>query len=528
MGALTQELNIAVIGCGYWGKNLVRNFYDLGALAAVCEQDTALGTSMAEQYAVPLRPVADVLADPQINAVVIAAPAEMHFALVTEALLANKDVFVEKPLSLTVQDGAALCDLAATQKRILMVGHLLQYHPAFLKLMGMCRDGALGRINYVASNRLNLGKIRTNENALWSFAPHDISMVLALMNDVPETVNAVGHCYLNKDIADVTTTHLTFASGQAAHIHVSWLHPIKEQRLFVTGEKGMVVFDDSEDWPSKICVYDHQINWRDGVPVPTRTDGRAVPVDPDEPLRLECQHFLDCVANGETPRTDGAEALRVLQVLDASQRSINEERPIELGKEISQSNNLIHPTACIDTPSEIGEGTKIWHFSHVLKNSQIGSNCNIGQNVVIGPNVTIGNGCKIQNNVSVYDGVTLEDDVFCGPSMVFTNVVNPRADVSRKDEFRETIVRSGASIGANATIVCGAEIGNHAFIGAGAVVTRDVPAHALMVGNPARRIGDICVCGERLPDEDWTNAECKSCSRTYERSSDTIRCTSEG
>ena len=184
-----------------------------------------------------------------------------------------------------------------------------------------------------------------------------------------------------------------------------------------------------------------------------------------------------------------------------------------------------HSTAVIDQGCQIGTGTKIWHFSHVLKNSRVGKNCNIGQNVVIGPNVTIGDGCKIQNNISVYDGVTLEDDVFCGPSMVFTNVVNPRAAVSRKDEFGETIVRTGASIGANATIVCGTEIGRYAFIGAGAVVTKDVPDHALMVGNPARRVGAMCICGERLPDGDWKTATCDACDRSYEQSNDAVRLT---
>lgn len=519
-----NEKNLAVIGCGYWGKNLVRNFHALNALAAICENDEILGHAIAEEYGVPLRPIADVLHDASIQSVVVAAPAELHHPLVSQALRAGKHVFVEKPLALTEADGTELCELALEENRILMVGHLLQYHPAFQKLKSLCDEGALGQINYIASNRLNFGKIRTNENALWSFAPHDISMILALFGDEPETINAVGHSYLSQSIADVTTTHLTFASGQAAHIHVSWLHPVKEQRLFVIGDRGMAFFDDGEDWPNKISIFDHQVNWYEGVPVPDKADGKPVPVEPAEPLRLECQHFLDCVAKDEKPLTDGAEALRVLRVLDAAQRSMNEQRPIVVSAEISENNDVqIHPTAIVDQPAEIGSGTKIWHFSHILKNSTVGENCNIGQNVVIGPNVSVGRGCKIQNNVSVYDGVTLEDDVFCGPSMVFTNVVNPRAEVSRKDEFGKTLVRAGATIGANATVVCGIEIGRYAFIGAGAVVTRDVPDHALMIGNPARQIGNMCVCGERLPDGDWQNAECGACDRKFERSGDAVR-----
>ena len=176
---------------------------------------------------------------------------------------------------------------------------------------------------------------------------------------------------------------------------------------------------------------------------------------------------------------------------------------------------FIHATAIVDEPAMIGEGTKIWHFSHVSENATIGKNCSIGQNVFIGQGVTIGDGCKVQNNVSVYAGVTLEDDVFCGPSMVFTNVINPRAEVERKHEFKKTLVRRGATIGANATIVCGTTIGKYAFIGAAAVVTKDVPDYTLVMGNPARAVGYMCPCGEKLPDGEWQDAVCASCGRTY-------------
>lgn len=172
-----------------------------------------------------------------------------------------------------------------------------------------------------------------------------------------------------------------------------------------------------------------------------------------------------------------------------------------------------HPTTVIDEGVEIGDDTKIWHFSHIMPNTKIGQGCSIGQNVVIGPNVIIGNNVKIQNNVSVYDGVTLEDDVFCGPSMVFTNVINPRSHINRKNEFRQTIVRRGASIGANATIICGVEIGGYALIGAGAVVTRNVPPYALMVGNPARQRGWVCKCGEKLVGQ--YKYTCKYCESSY-------------
>jgi len=172
---------------------------------------------------------------------------------------------------------------------------------------------------------------------------------------------------------------------------------------------------------------------------------------------------------------------------------------------------FVHSTVVIDEGVKIGKGTKLWHFSHVLVGSEIGENCNIGQNVVIGPDVSIGNKCKIQNNVSVYKGVTLEDGVFCGPSMVFTNIYNPRAEIGKMDQIRPTLVRNGATLGANSTIVCGHTIGRYAFIGGGAVVTKNVPDHALMVGNPAKQIGWMCDCGEKLNDI----MKCSACQKSY-------------
>jgi UDP-2-acetamido-3-amino-2,3-dideoxy-glucuronate N-acetyltransferase len=183
---------------------------------------------------------------------------------------------------------------------------------------------------------------------------------------------------------------------------------------------------------------------------------------------------------------------------------------------------FVHESSYVDEPCQIGEGTKIWHFSHVMANSVIGARCNIGQNVVISPGVRLGEGCKIQNNVSLYTGVTLEDFVFCGPSMVFTNVVNPRSEVVRKDEYKATLVKRGASVGANATVVCGITIGEYAFIGAGAVVTRDVPDFALVMGNPARRSGWMCRCGIKLRTNGRT-LTCETCGSRYDLHGDVLR-----
>jgi predicted dehydrogenase len=229
--------NIAVIGCGYWGQNLVRNFNQLGVLRMVCDL-TPTGRARATELAPTAQIVSDIaetLHNSGIDGVVIATPAETHFSVVQQALQAGKDVFVEKPLALTYEQGARLVQLAQKERRILMVGHVLEYHPAILRLRELVNDGALGKIQYIYSNRLNLGKIRTEENILWSFAPHDVAVTLRLAGSLPFQVIACGGSYVTPNIADVTVTNMLFDNGVRAHIHVSWLHPFKEQRLVVVG-----------------------------------------------------------------------------------------------------------------------------------------------------------------------------------------------------------------------------------------------------------------------------------------------------
>ncbi|HEY6085665.1 MAG TPA: DapH/DapD/GlmU-related protein, partial [Nitrospira sp.] len=313
----------------------------------------------------------------------------------------------------------------------------------------------------------------------------------------------------------VTISMLSFPSGVKAHIFVSWLHPFKEQKLVIVGDRKMAVFDDMEK-KDKLLLYPHSIDWINQTPIANKADACPVELDTHEPLRAECQHFLDCVATRQRPRTDGDEGLRVLSVLQRCQEALEKEahRGAKADAPASHRPFFAHESACVDTGVEIGGGTSIWHFSHVLKGSRIGKNCKIGQNVVVGPNAVIGNGVKIQNNVSVYEGVTLEDFVFCGPSMVFTNVFNPRSEIPRMDELRRTLVKQGATIGANSTILCGITIGRYALIGAGAVVTKDVPDHALVVGNPARVTGWMCSCGIKmlLKGEKGT---CPSCGKGF-------------
>ena len=509
--------NVAVIGCGYWGKNLVRNFYELNALKTLYDHDEKRGREIGSLY--PEVRIAgnltEVFQDDSIDGIVVATPAEFHYEVAKEALLAGKDVFVEKPLALKVREGRDLVTLAEGKKGILMVGHLLEYHPGVIKLKELISSGELGKINYIHSTRLNLGKFRTEENILWSFAPHDISVILLLLGEMPREVSAHGGSYLNQGVADVTMTTMDFPSGVKSHIFVSWLHPYKEQKLVIVGDRKMAVFDDVVP-KNKLLLFSHRIDWIDRVPVPRKEDAEVIHFEMEEPLRSECLHFLECIESRAKPRTDGENGMRVLEILDLCQKSLQEGGKVLQFEKQRHPDVFVHETACIDEPVDIGEKTQIWHFSHVMSGAKIGKNCVIGQNVFIGKGAILGNNVKVQNNVSVYDEVLLEDDVFCGPSMVFTNVFNPRSFISRKKEFRNTVIGKGTTIGANATIVCGNSIGQFAFIGAGAVVTKDVPDYALVYGNAGKVKGWMCQCAVELTFRSG-RAVCQACGKKYRK-----------
>lgn len=521
--------NLAVVGGGYWGKNLIRNFYELGALSFICDKNDVLKEFYAEKYPQVrfCTTFESVLNNESIDGVVLATPAAQHYAMAKQAFEHGKDVFVEKPLALSLAEAKELIALAEEQSQVLMVGHILQYHNAVLKLKSLIENGELGKLQYIYSNRLNIGKIRSEENILWSFAPHDISVILMLLGEMPKRLTTSGGHYLQEKVADTTITSMTFESGVKAHIFVSWLHPFKEQKLVVVGDKKMAVFNDTVE--DKLVLYPHTVEWRDRIPVAAKADAEIVPVTMSEPLKAECEHFLSCIENRTIPKTDGHEGLRVLKVLTASQQSLdNEGSGVDLNRERGltgtrgQKNEpcfFVHESSFIDDDVSIGDGTRIWHFSHVLRGSRIGEKCSFGQNVVVGPNVTIGKGCKVQNNVSIFEGLTLEDYVFCGPSMVFTNVLNPRAEIGRMDEMRHTLIKTGASLGANCTIVCGHTIGRYSFVGAGAVVTKDVPDYGLVLGNPAVLHGWMCRCGITLTFEN-DEAVCGVCGMRYRRHAD--------
>lgn len=314
---------VAVIGCGYWGKNLVRNFAQLRSLRWICDTSEAALKAQSQLYpeVQTTQQIEVVLNDSAVNGVVIASPAALHYSQAKAAVLAGKDVFVEKPLALHYTEGHELVTLAQEHHVLLMVGHILEYHPAVRMLKDIIQRGELGQVWYVYSNRLNLGKVRQEENILWSFAPHDISVIMSLMGAEPLIVSTSGGNYLQTAIADVTVTNLIFRSNQRGHIFVSWLHPYKEQKLVIIGDRKMAVFDDTVR-EGKLKIYDKGIEWRAGLPTPRQTAETTLFLEEVEPLRLECEHFLDCIRERKQPLTDGENGLRVLKVLEASQKSL--------------------------------------------------------------------------------------------------------------------------------------------------------------------------------------------------------------
>jgi predicted dehydrogenase len=326
------SIRLAVTGVGGWGKNLARNFFQIPdcSLEYICDLDAKKLDQLRLQLpgTVATSRFEDLLEDEGLHAVVVSTTAGTHYKLCKAALLAGKDVFVEKPFVLEVAQAEELTRLADDLGRVLMVGHLLEYHPIITRLKQMIDAGELGQIYYVYSQRLNLGTIRGDENALWSFAPHDISSILYLLGQEPTDITARGQAYLQRGIEDVVFLSLNFADRSMAHIHVSWLDPHKVRKLTIVGSKKMAVFDDLES-TEKLRIYDKSAQHSDTYNtfaeyITLRFGDITIPhVRVDEPLRLECQHFLECVRERKQPRSDGRDGLRVVKLLAAAQRSLD-------------------------------------------------------------------------------------------------------------------------------------------------------------------------------------------------------------
>ncbi|MDF2549494.1 MAG: hypothetical protein K0S07_561 [Chlamydiales bacterium] len=332
MSEVKYRREVALVGVGRWGKNIARNLQALNALHTIC--DTNHHSALSKQDYPDVALTSDyqaVLDHPKIKQVMIATPPISHYELAKRALFAGKDVYVEKPLCLNYKEGQELIEIAHRLGRILMVGHLLHYHPYVRKVQEMVGSAEIGKVQYIVSNRLNLGSFRLEENALWNFAPHDISVILSLVGfQLPEKVRCTGASYISKGIVDKSLTTLSFADDVRAHIYVSWLNPFKEQKLTVVGSSGMLVFDDTQDWDHKLTLYRNLVTWVDEtIPISNEAIPEPIIVPRLEPLREECRHFLDCCYQRVSPKTDGVEGLRVLQVLEAAQASLNEDGEVK-------------------------------------------------------------------------------------------------------------------------------------------------------------------------------------------------------
>lgn len=316
---------VAVIGCGAWGKNLIRNFAAFGVLRAVCDIDPLKARPLAHQYGVDTLSEEEIFTHSTIDAVVIASSAPLHVSQAEQALEAGKHVYIEKPMSLSVIDAKRLCALAKTHNRILMVGHILNYHPAFIALKN--RLSELGPLKHIYANRLGLGRFRRQESVLWDLASHDISLILALTQDMPQRVTATGQAFLMPQKPANALLTLTFANDLTAHIHASWLSPFKEQKLVVIGEKAIAVFDDCKPWSEKLQISMDCLAWQEGQPHANhRFQTQFLPISEDEPLKNECLHFLTCIQKGEEPLTSGLEGLRVTEVLEQAESALNERK----------------------------------------------------------------------------------------------------------------------------------------------------------------------------------------------------------
>jgi UDP-2-acetamido-3-amino-2,3-dideoxy-glucuronate N-acetyltransferase len=519
---MTKQTNkkVCVVGAGKWGKNHIKTLSNLGYLGGIVEPNDYNLNGIKDKYQnVKFYSNIKEAVKENFDGFIVATPAETHFELAKFIIENGNHILVEKPIALNTKDARILKELAEKNKVNLMVGHVLLFHPAIRKIKQFIDDEKIGKLEYLYSNRLNLGTVRTEENILWSFAPHDISIFQYFIGELPEELVSRGATFLQPNIHDTTMTIFKYPQNIVAHIFVSWLHPFKEQRLVVIGSKGMLSFEDSSQ-KKELLYYEKGIDWIQGEPV--KRDGATEVIDYENimPLTEELKYFVEHLDGTPIQISNGQNGVDVLEILEQATESMTKEKEYSFNKqavEEKKKDYFVHENAVVDDNAQIGEGTKIWHFSHVQSGSKIGKKCVMGQNVNIANNVTIGNFVKIQNNVSVYEGVTLEDYVFCGPSMVFTNILDPRCKYPQVGAkyYVKTLVKEGASLGANSTIVCGHTIGKHAFIAAGAVVAKDVPDYALMMGVPAKQKGWICECGEILAKFE-KDVVCPRCKLKYE------------
>ena len=321
---------IAVIGCGEWGKHLIRNFFELGFLHSVCDNNIELANQFARKYNTKFFSYDEILKNPTVKGVVLAVPAKFHCSLAIDALNKGKHVFVEKPIAMSVSETELMIASAKKNKVKLMVGHLMLYHPIFKSIKRIIDSKKIGELNYIYSNRLSFGRVRSFEDVIWSFAPHDISMVLSILNEQPEFIYTKSSSMIQKNILDIASIHLEFKSGVKSNISVSWLNPVKEVKLTIIGKNATLVFDDVKDWNEKLSIQRHQVEINQGSPNLKKENLEFIKVIEDEPLKNECQHFINVVDKNIKSLTDQHEGLKVLKVLTAAAQSQKENKTIKI------------------------------------------------------------------------------------------------------------------------------------------------------------------------------------------------------
>ncbi len=528
----TSNIKIGVIGCGHWGRELVRKFDSLGVLKTLCDADSNKLAWYREHYPNLLITTSydELLADNSIDGVVIAHSFDNHCDLARRALAAGKHVYLEKPLVVSEEEKKELLAIAKEHGRILVVGKVLRNHSPFTLLKEIVAKGELGTLKYIYSSRLSTGEIGEDESILWSFSPHDISMILDLAGQMPEFVAATGPNYFHRKVADLTSSYLQFPSGLRAHIFVSWLHSEKEQKLVLVGDKKIAVFQDKKTPFQKLYIYPHQISWESNTPVPQKAKADIITIDPDELLLNDCQRFLREITGkgGEVKIEDQGE--NILRVLNASQLSINQEgKKIYLSRGINYDNlkmpspvfNSLHMEDMVDEIITFADD------EHMARNAEKRGNPHLHCDGQAGYKGTMrsvlpfnhltrdGRGCKIRNNISIYKDLVLESEVFCRSSQEYSPVSIQQSATRQMADKPLTVIKKGATLGANCTIARGSTVGEYAYIGAGAVVLEDVPPHALVVGNPARIKGWVCRCGNRLRFSRDDKSCCSSCLFRY-------------
>lgn len=456
-------MKVCVLGCGYWGSNLIRDFYNLDVLSCICDTNADFLQKHKERYNVDTYTDFDEALQ-HCDSVVIALPAMLHHKFAKQALLNNKDVFVEKPITLDISEAEELIKISKERNKILMVGHIMLYNPAISKIKEYIHK--IGNIRYIKSNRLGLGKIRKDGNVLWSFSPHDLSIIVNILNIVDVDKVTVDNVQMTKitngDICNITMKY----NDINIDINLSWLSPYKEHKLIITGDRGSILFDDINKRLTIMELEDANIENKKQY---------DIEFSKELPLTLECKHFIDCCISRIEPLSSGLDGLNIIKLIHRCDK---------------QDNIFIHPTSTVDNGAIIGNNTKIWHYSHICSGAIIGQNCSIGQNCYI-DSVKLGDNCKLQNNVSLYKGLEIGNNVFFGPSCVFTNDKIPRCKYPKNGKYIKTIIEDDVSIGANATIICGIKLGKGCLIGSGSVVTKDVEPYTIVFGNPSTKYKNI-------------------------------------